>query len=68
VRSTFAAKNTALVKSPSVRQLAARRRAATLAGLLVLALGSAVLGASIRPQGEPVGRAHTGPFSYFPSE
>jgi hypothetical protein len=67
VRSTFAAKNTALVKSPSVRQLAARRRAATLAGLLVLALGSAVLGAS-SPQGEPVGRAHTGPFSYFPSE
>jgi hypothetical protein len=57
-----------LIKSPSVRQLVARRRAITVAGLFVLALGSAVIGAVSRPHGEALGKPHTGPFSYFPSE
>jgi hypothetical protein len=57
-----------LVKGLSVRQLAARRRAFTVAGLLALALGSGLVGALTRPQAEVTGQAHTGPFSYFPSE
>lgn len=57
-----------LIKSPNVRQQAARRRALTAAGVLALAVLSGVIGAMARPHGEPLGRPHTGPFSYFPSE
>ena len=58
----------ALVKSPNARQQAARRRIATAAGVFALALVSGVIGVLAPPHAEAVGRPHTGPFSYFPSE
>jgi hypothetical protein len=63
-----ATKGVGLIKSPSIRQLAMRRRALTVAGLLALALGSGLVGAITRPRVEAVGQVHTGPFSYMPSE
>jgi hypothetical protein len=57
-----------LVKSPNPRQLAARRRALAVCGVLALALLSGVVGAVSGRHDEPLGRPQTGPFSYFPSE
>lgn len=57
-----------LIKTPSARQQAARRRALTAGGVLALAVASGVIGAISHPRTEPLGKAHTGPFSYFPSE
>jgi hypothetical protein len=57
-----------LIKSPNVRQQAQRRRALTIGGLLALALASGVVGSLTHSRGEVLGKAHTGPFSYFPSE
>ena len=68
MRPMYATKGLMLIKSPSIRQLAMRRRAITVAGLLALALGSGLVGALTRPRLEAVGQAHTGPFSYLPSE
>jgi hypothetical protein len=63
-----ATKDLALVKSPGIRELAARRRAMTVAAVLALALGSGLVGVFTRSHFEAVGRPHTGPFSYIPSE
>jgi hypothetical protein len=57
-----------LIKSPNARQQAARRRALTACGFLALALASGVIGVIGHPRPEPLGKPHTGPFSYFPSE
>jgi hypothetical protein len=57
-----------LVKSPNVRQQAARRRLAAAAGILALALASGLVGALSHSPGEPLGKRQIGPFSYFPSE
>lgn len=57
-----------LVKSPNYRQQTARRRAAVVCGILALAAASGLVGAMSHRAPEPVGQAHTGPFSYFPSE
>lgn len=58
-----------LVKSPNVRQQAARRRLLAVGGVLALATASGTVGAlSPRDPADAVGRAHTGPFSYFPTE
>jgi hypothetical protein len=65
MRPTYATRGLALVKGPSVRQLVSRRRAITAAGILALALGNAAIGALAHPRGEPLGRPHTGPFSYL---
>jgi hypothetical protein len=57
-----------MYKSPNARQQAGRRRSLAAAGLLALALASWTLGAVSHPRPEPVGKARTGPFSYFPSQ
>jgi hypothetical protein len=58
-----------LIKSPNLRQQAARRRALTAAAVLALAIASGIVGAvSQPPTPVVVGQPHTGPFSYFPSE
>ena len=57
-----------LIKSPNVRQQAARRRVLVAAGVLALAVASGVVGVLSHPPAEAIGKAHTGPFSYFPSE
>ncbi len=57
-----------LIKSPNARQQAQRRRLFTAGAVLVLALASGVIGAISHTRPEPVGKPHTGPFSYFPSE
>jgi hypothetical protein len=68
LRQTYAPRGAPLIKSPSVRQLYRRRGALTACGLLLLALGSGVVGSITHSGGVPLGRPHTGPFSYFPSE
>jgi hypothetical protein len=69
MRESFAPRDRfVLVKSPNVRQQAQRRRALTAAGVLALAVVSGVVGALAHPHGEALGKPHTGPFSYFPSE
>lgn len=57
-----------LMKTPSHRQQVARRRLAIVGGVAALALASGLIG-SLTPSSDPApGGAHTGPFSYFPSE
>jgi hypothetical protein len=56
-----------LVKSPNLRQQAQRRRALAVCGVLGLALASGAIGV-IGHRSEALGKPHTGPFSYFPSE
>ena len=67
MRSSFAPRGGGfeLMKTPSHRQQAARRRAAVICGVLGLALTSALVGALSHPDGA-ASAAHTGPFSYFP--
>ncbi|HLZ75250.1 hypothetical protein [Phenylobacterium sp.] len=55
-----------LTKTPNSRQQAGRRRFAVAAGVVALALASALIGALTQPASSP--RIATGPFSYFPSE
>ena len=57
-----------LQKTPNARHQAARRRLALVCALLGLALASGLIGAAIRPPGEPAGQATTHPFSYFPTQ
>ncbi|MDB5445021.1 MAG: hypothetical protein JWQ97_338 [Phenylobacterium sp.] len=61
-----------LIKSPSLRQQAERRRAVAVCGLLALALASGIIGTLTHSHAgshtEALGKAHTGPFSYFSSE
>jgi hypothetical protein len=70
MRDVFASRSAVqLVKSPNLRQQAARRRGLTICGVLALAIASGVIGTlSHRDHGEPLGQPQTGPFSYFPSE
>lgn len=71
MREIFASRNAyVLVKSPNLRQQAARRRALAVCGVLGLAIASGVIGVISRPDRttETVGQPQTGPFSYFPSE
>jgi hypothetical protein len=57
-----------LMKTPSHRQQATRRRLMVICGVLALALASGVVGSMTHSRGEVVGKAETGPFSYYPSE
>lgn len=57
-----------LVKSPNLRQQAQRRRALAVCGVLGLALASGVIGVIGHERSQTLGKPHTGPFSYFPSE
>ena len=69
MRSSFASRSgVGLVKSPSSRQVAARRRALAVCGVLALALTSGVVGAVSHRHAETLGKPHTGPFSYIPSQ
>ena len=70
MRSSFVSRSGfVLAKTPSHRQQVARRRLVVVAAVLALALASGLIGSlTTRPNAEPVGQAHTGPFSYFPSE
>jgi hypothetical protein len=71
MRSSFAPRGGGfeLMKTPSHRQQVARRRMAVVCGVLALALASGLIGTLAQPHA-PVAAAsaHTGPFSYFPSE
>lgn len=68
MRESFASRGGfVLVKSPNARHQAARRRAITACAVLALALASGVIGA-IGHAPSQLGKRHTGPFSYFPSE
>jgi len=55
-----------LSRSPNSREQAARRRAVIVAAVASLAAASAALGFLTAPNRDTA--AHTGPFSYFPSE
>jgi len=67
MRSSFVATTgLKLVRSPSLRHQAARRRWAAIWTFLGLAVVSGVIGALTAP-GRPH-EAQTGPFSYFPSQ
>jgi hypothetical protein len=57
-----------LMKTPSWRQQAGRRRLAIVCAILALALASGMLGALIRPVHAVSSRPATGPFSYIPIE
>jgi hypothetical protein len=56
-----------LVKSPNARHQAARRRGIAVAGVLLLAVVSGVIGALSHGPGRPLHEPQTGPFSYLPS-
>jgi hypothetical protein len=56
-----------LMKTPSHRQQAVRRRLAAICGILALALASGLVGSLIHPAHVLSSRPATGPFSYFPS-
>lgn len=59
----------ALVKSPTLRQQALRRRTLAICGVLGLAIASGAIGALARHDpADALGQPRTGPFSYFPSE
>lgn len=69
MRSSFATGRAAmLMKTPSHRQEATRRRLAVACAVLGLALASGVIGSLAHPISAPSSRPATGPFSYFPSE
>jgi hypothetical protein len=54
-----------LVRTPSARRQAARRRIAAAGSVLLLGLAGSVVGYLTGPSAE---QEPTGPFSYFPSE
>jgi hypothetical protein len=58
-----------LSRSPSHRQVAARRRLAVACAIAILAIASGLIGSLVRPAPTPP-PAHlaTGPFSYFPTQ
>jgi hypothetical protein len=69
MRSSFVARTgLPLAKAPSLREQAHRRRMWAICAMLVLALGSAAIGAVSAGRDERGTDATTGPFSYFPSE
>jgi len=57
-----------LLKTPSHRERATRRRLAVLCAIAGLALASGVVGSLIHPMSHLSSRPATGPFSYFPSQ
>ena len=70
MRSSFASRSGfVLSKTPSYRQQAARRRLGAVGAVVGLALVSGLIGSlTSHSSGEAPRGAHTGPFSYFPSE
>lgn len=69
MRSSFAPRGGfVLAKTPSHRQQQLKRRLLAVAAFLGLALVSGAIGTISNSQGEGANKAHTGPFSYFPSE
>jgi hypothetical protein len=70
MRSSFAAREGArLLRTPSPRRQAARRRLAAVCGVLALALASGLIGsltAQDPTRGHVARSPETGPFSYFP--
>jgi len=66
---TFASRSkVSLIRSPSPRQQATRRRRLALGGVLALALASGLVGAMSDHHAETLGQPQTGPFSYIASE
>ena len=65
--SLIASSGLKLARTPSVREVAQRRRLAVLAAVVGLALVSGVVGVLTGPQAPADAAARTGPFSYFPS-
>lgn len=57
-----------LAKTPSARQQQMRRRMLVVGAVAGLALASGLIGSMTNSHGEVLGKPHTGPFSYFPSE
>lgn len=69
MRNAFAPRDGAiLIKTPSHRQRRLRRRLGVFGGMAALALAGGLIGSLSHHDGEQLGRPHTGPFSYFPSE
>jgi len=69
MRSSFAPRGGfSLTKTPNHREQAGRRRMAVVCTVLAMAVASGVIGSMTHSRGEVSGKAHTGPFSYFPSE
>jgi hypothetical protein len=69
VRSSFASRSgLTLLKTPSHRQQAGRRRLVVICTVLAMALASGLIGSLAHSGGEVSGKPQTGPFSYFPSE
>lgn len=66
--SLIATKGLKLVRSPSARQEAARRRLAVLGAVVSLAVLSGLVGHLTAPPSSVELAARTGPFSYFPSQ
>jgi len=69
MRSSFASeRGSMLLKTPSHRQQAMRRRLAVLCAVLGLALVSGVVGSLVRPADPLSSGPATGPFSYISSQ
>jgi hypothetical protein len=69
MRTSYATwRGAALLKTPSYRQQAGRRRLAAICAILGLALVSGVVGSLMHPAKAPPSHPTTTPFSYFPSE
>lgn len=68
MRSSFSSRSGfVLIKTPSYRQQAARRRLAVICAVLGLALASGLIGSLTAPKDKTLATAGaTGPFSYFP--
>lgn len=68
MRSGFAPRGgLTLLKTPSYRQQAGRRRLIVVCAVLALALASGLIGSLTGPGAGQAIRAATGPFSYIPS-
>jgi hypothetical protein len=69
MRSGYAiGRGATLMKTPSYRQQAVRRRLTVVCVVLGLALASGLVGSLIHPVSAPSSRPATGPFSYLPSQ
>ena len=69
MRSSFVSRTgLGLMKTPSYRQQATRRRLMAVCAILALALASGLVGTLTAPKGEAPGSGATGPFSYFPHQ
>jgi hypothetical protein len=67
MRSSFTPRSGfALLKTPSYRQQAQRRRLMVICTVLGLALASGLIGSLTAPHHAAPARIATGPFSYFP--